>query len=118
MPHPSLTALCSEGSVRLLVGEDYDFYDQVTDYDSFYYSGGQLARGRVEVCVEETWGTVCGVGFDDSDASVVCKQLGFSPYGEFCHYVNFRKTVQIHRPICIENRTTYICNGEENVFCG
>ena len=44
--------------------------------------GNRVSDGRVEICLNETWGTVCRNNWDKLDSTVVCKQLGYSDKGE------------------------------------
>jgi len=37
---------------------------------------GNTIQGRVEVCINQVWGTVCSVGFGVEDAGTVCSLAG------------------------------------------
>ena len=109
------SATCILGSVRIIVGdEDDDFYTmsnlRETDYDSeFSVIDDMLSRGRIELCNGTSFVAVCSDGWDYNDASVVCRELGFSPYGTYSHVYTFDR-VQTH--IHTNNFTLilYYCN--------
>ena len=45
--------------------------------------GSTPSEGRVEICINQAWGTICGDSYWGSvDANVVCGQLGYLQQGE------------------------------------
>ena len=40
-------------------------------------NGSIAQEGRVEVCVNGVWGSVCGSGWTKQAAFVICKQAGY-----------------------------------------
>lgn len=67
----SAEASCLDGSVRLSNNE-LSRFDLIKE---------EVARGRVEICVNGSYGTVLDESWEFSDASVVCRQMRLSPNG-------------------------------------
>ena len=67
---------CSDGDVRLM-------------------GGMSSLEGRVEICRNNTYSTVCDDFWDEPEANVVCNQLGYSGNSKYlCVFI-------IHSLLCI-----------------
>ena len=62
-----VVASCGNGDIRLM-------------------NGGHQYEGRLEVCINNQWGTVCDDFWksNSNNARVACRQLGYSDIGKLC----------------------------------
>ena len=73
------------------------FVPDCTDFSLRLVGGSTKLEGRVEMCYNNQWGTICDDRWDTPDAIVACRQLGYTG------------TVVIHCGKSIMYRVTCIC---------
>ena len=67
-------SLCTtDGEVRLVNGATND--------------QGQTYQGRVEICLDGEWGTICDDQYDVNDAKTICRQLGLPTESKMSYHL-------------------------------
>ena len=80
--------------------------------------GSSYDEGRVEVNYNGEWGTVCDDGWDDTDAGVVCRQLGFGSSGLAVYSASFGEgsgPIWLDSVTCIGNESTLASCGHPGI---
>lgn len=56
------SSICVDGEIRLADGQN-------------------VYEGRIEMCLNSQWGTICDDNWSSMDAKVACRQLGYGTEG-------------------------------------
>ena len=77
----SFVLLANCGIFVFLLDVSTTTFATCTDGELRLVNGGSDLKGRVEVCQNHAWGTVCDELFGVPEAQVICQQLGFASEG-------------------------------------
>ena len=83
----------------------------VTDGWLRLVGGSSYNEGRVKVNYNGEWGTVCDDGWDDTDAGVVCRELGFGSSGISYYFGQGSGPIWLDSVTCIGNESMLIRCG-------
>ena len=92
---------CQKWSGGTTFCRDYFWHDRGTEKREFTYllveicqdgdmrlvNGSGQFNGRLELCLNGAWGTVCNRQFNGPDAVVVCRSLGYSRFRKMLHNI-------------------------------
>ena len=76
------TAYMWESDRKLVLMSNLLWLDLCSDGEVRITGDTSPTIGRIEMCINSSWRTICGESWDDRAASVVCRQLGRSPHGK------------------------------------
>ena len=78
--------------------------DDCEDGEVRLQDGTASSNGRVEVCQNGIWGSVCSSQWDDTDASVVCRELDYDPEGLLSVHEHVYMTVSVIQVVVFSHR--------------
>ena len=95
--------LCTNGDIRL-------------------QDGLTPVEGRVEVCSNSQWGSVCEDSWDVTDANVACRQLGLGTSVHISWFIGYYMKSQLYGPqphavttLCMSDK--YFPQGVQQILC-
>lgn len=62
-----------------------------TNGDISLIDGPNVREGRVQICLNKAWGTVCNTRFSDEDAAIACLSMEFEKIGIVLVYCNYQR---------------------------